>query len=82
MINQAHMEVIERVSSGVVLTSDLGSPKGIRFSGVTDTSATIHWLTSRARVDNYQVTYVPAHGGRYHCYIRNSFTLSCYQCLF
>ncbi|MED6243433.1 hypothetical protein ATANTOWER_020096, partial [Ataeniobius toweri] len=41
----------------------LGSPKGIRFSGVTDTSATIHWLTSRARVDNYQVTYVPAHGG-------------------
>uniref|UniRef100_A0A3P9PID4 Tenascin Cb n=1 Tax=Poecilia reticulata TaxID=8081 RepID=A0A3P9PID4_POERE len=43
--------------------TDLGSPKGIRFSGVTDTSATVHWLTPRARVDNYQVTYMPAHGG-------------------
>ncbi|XP_035803671.2 tenascin isoform X3 [Amphiprion ocellaris] len=41
----------------------LGSPKGIRFSDVTDTSATVHWVTPRARVDSYQVTYVPAHGG-------------------
>uniref|UniRef100_A0A3P8TJE2 Tenascin Cb n=1 Tax=Amphiprion percula TaxID=161767 RepID=A0A3P8TJE2_AMPPE len=43
--------------------TDLGSPKGIRFSDVTDTSATVHWVTPRARVDSYQVTYVPAHGG-------------------
>ncbi|XP_032434088.1 tenascin isoform X3 [Xiphophorus hellerii] len=49
--------------ASVSAATDLGSPKGIRFSGVTDTSATVHWLTPRARVDNYQVTYMPAHGG-------------------
>ncbi|XP_071338013.1 tenascin isoform X1 [Trachinotus anak] len=49
--------VIERVKT------DLGSPKGIRFSDVTDTSATVHWVVPRARVDSYRVTYVPAHGG-------------------
>ncbi|XP_029365742.1 tenascin isoform X2 [Echeneis naucrates] len=43
--------------------TDLGSPKGIRFSDVTDTSATVHWVVPRARVDSYRVTYVPAHGG-------------------
>ncbi|XP_068616944.1 tenascin isoform X2 [Brachionichthys hirsutus] len=41
----------------------LGSPKGIRFSDVTDTSTTVHWSVPRARVDSYRVTYVPAHGG-------------------
>lgn len=44
---------------------DLGSPKGIRFSDVTDTSATVHWVTPRARVDSYRVTYVPVYGGQY-----------------
>uniref|UniRef100_A0A3B4TSK7 Tenascin Cb n=1 Tax=Seriola dumerili TaxID=41447 RepID=A0A3B4TSK7_SERDU len=43
--------------------TDLGSPKGIRFSDVTDTSATVHWVVPRAWVDSYRVTYVPAHGG-------------------
>ncbi|KAM4576738.1 tenascin isoform 2-T3 [Odontesthes bonariensis] len=43
--------------------TDLGSPKGIRFSEVTDTSATVHWVTPKARVDIYRVTYMPAHGG-------------------
>ncbi|KAM9743871.1 tenascin isoform 2-T4 [Menidia menidia] len=43
--------------------TELGSPKGIRFSEVTDTSATVHWVTPKARVDSYRVTYVPAHGG-------------------
>ncbi|KAK5909243.1 hypothetical protein CesoFtcFv8_003191 [Champsocephalus esox] len=43
--------------------TDLGSPKGIRFSDVTDTSATVHWVVPRARVDSYRVTYVPAYGG-------------------
>ncbi|KAM8760587.1 tenascin isoform 1-T3 [Acanthopagrus schlegelii] len=43
--------------------TDLGPPKGIRFSDVTDTSATVHWVVPRARVDSYKVTYVPAHGG-------------------
>uniref|UniRef100_A0A4W4GT41 Tenascin C n=1 Tax=Electrophorus electricus TaxID=8005 RepID=A0A4W4GT41_ELEEL len=41
----------------------LGTPKGIRFSDVTDTSATVHWTVPRARVDSYQVTYVPLQGG-------------------
>ncbi|XP_036000565.1 tenascin isoform X3 [Fundulus heteroclitus] len=57
MLGKRSKSVRERVRT------DLGSPKGIRFSGVTDTSATVHWLTPRARVDNYQVTYMPAHGG-------------------
>nr|XP_023696504.1 tenascin-like [Paramormyrops kingsleyae] len=41
----------------------LGTPKGIRFSDVTDTSATVHWTAPRTRVDRFQVTYVPAQGG-------------------
>ncbi|XP_041855969.1 tenascin isoform X2 [Melanotaenia boesemani] len=51
------------VPATISAPTDLGSPKGIRFSEVTDTSATVHWVTPRARVDSYQVTYVPAHGG-------------------
>ncbi|XP_063752759.1 tenascin isoform X3 [Eleginops maclovinus] len=49
--------------STISAATDLGSPKGIRFSDVTDTSATVHWVVPRARVDSYRVTYVPAHGG-------------------
>ncbi|KAB5528637.1 hypothetical protein PHYPO_G00142540 [Pangasianodon hypophthalmus] len=45
-------------------TTGLGKPKGIRFSDVTDTSATVHWAIPRYRVDSYRVTYVPVHGGR------------------
>lgn len=48
------------------MVPDLGAPKGIRFSDVTDTSATVHWAVPRARVDSHQVTYVPAHGGQCH----------------
>uniref|UniRef100_A0A8C5HNA4 Tenascin-like n=1 Tax=Gouania willdenowi TaxID=441366 RepID=A0A8C5HNA4_GOUWI len=57
--------VLGRHSKSVLesVRTDMGSPKGIRFSDVTDTSATVHWVTPRARVDNYRVTYVPAHGG-------------------
>ncbi|XP_028433781.1 tenascin isoform X3 [Perca flavescens] len=43
--------------------TDVGPPKGFRFSDVTDTSATVHWVVPRAWVDSYRVTYVPAHGG-------------------
>uniref|UniRef100_H3CZ25 Tenascin Cb n=1 Tax=Tetraodon nigroviridis TaxID=99883 RepID=H3CZ25_TETNG len=43
--------------------TDLAPPKGIRFSDVTDTSTTVHWGAPRVRVDSYQITYVPAHGG-------------------
>ncbi|KAL7839873.1 hypothetical protein SRHO_G00265310 [Serrasalmus rhombeus] len=46
-----------------VARTGLGTPKGIRFSGVTDTSATVHWTVPRARVDSYRVSYVPVQGG-------------------
>ncbi|XP_077570662.1 tenascin-like isoform X3 [Stigmatopora nigra] len=54
-----------RTSAATTISAptDLGPPKGIRFSDVTDSSATVHWVMPRARVDNYRVTYVPAHGG-------------------
>uniref|UniRef100_A0AAV2MPN4 Fibronectin type-III domain-containing protein n=1 Tax=Knipowitschia caucasica TaxID=637954 RepID=A0AAV2MPN4_KNICA len=44
-------------------SADLGAPNGLRFSDVTDTSAIVHWVVPRARVDSYRVTYLPAHGG-------------------
>ncbi|XP_034727751.1 tenascin-like isoform X4 [Etheostoma cragini] len=49
--------------STISAPTDVGPPKGFRFSDVTDTSATVHWGVPRARVDSYRVTYVPAHGG-------------------
>ncbi|XP_049620136.1 tenascin isoform X2 [Syngnathus scovelli] len=49
--------------STISAPTDLGPPKDIRFSDVTDSSATVHWAVPRARVDSYRVTYVPAHGG-------------------
>ncbi|KAL2092310.1 hypothetical protein ACEWY4_012108 [Coilia grayii] len=48
--------------SGVAKTG-LGTPQGIHFSDVTDTSATVHWIVPRARVDSYRVSYVPLLGG-------------------
>ncbi|XP_045891660.1 tenascin isoform X2 [Micropterus dolomieu] len=51
------------VPTTISAPTDMGSPKGIRFSDVTDTSSTVHWVVPRARVDSYRVTYVPAHGG-------------------
>ncbi|XP_040899026.1 tenascin isoform X1 [Toxotes jaculatrix] len=57
--------ILGRRSKSVIegVRTDLGAPKGIRFSDVTDTSATVHWAVPRARVDSHRVTYVPAHGG-------------------
>ncbi|XP_026102448.1 tenascin-like isoform X2 [Carassius auratus] len=46
-----------------VARTGLGTPKGIRFSDVTDTSAAVHWILPRNRVDSYRVTYVPIQGG-------------------
>ncbi|XP_039515416.1 tenascin isoform X2 [Pimephales promelas] len=46
-----------------VAQTGLGTPKGIRFSDVTDTSATVHWTMPRTHVDSYRVTYVPVQGG-------------------
>ncbi|XP_064827698.1 tenascin isoform X2 [Oncorhynchus masou masou] len=50
-------------SISVVAKTGLGTPTGIRFSEVTDTSATVHWAIPRARVDSYRITYVAAQGG-------------------
>uniref|UniRef100_A0A8D0B3W2 Tenascin Cb n=1 Tax=Sander lucioperca TaxID=283035 RepID=A0A8D0B3W2_SANLU len=58
--------ILGRSSKSVMewVRTDVGPPKGFRFSDVTDTSATVHWVVPRARVDSYRVTYVPAHGGQ------------------
>ncbi|XP_039630764.1 tenascin-like isoform X2 [Polypterus senegalus] len=49
--------------ASITATTGLGSPKGLRFSDVTDTTIMVHWIIPRARVDSYRVTYVPAEGG-------------------
>uniref|UniRef100_A0A8C7GAS7 Tenascin Ca n=1 Tax=Oncorhynchus kisutch TaxID=8019 RepID=A0A8C7GAS7_ONCKI len=46
-----------------VVTTGLGAPRGIRFSEVTESSAIVHWIMPRARVDNYRIIYVPLQGG-------------------
>ncbi|XP_023813849.1 tenascin-like isoform X3 [Oryzias latipes] len=57
VLGKRSQSVMERVRT------ELGPPKAIHFSEVTDTSATVHWMTVGAQVDSYLVTYVPAHGG-------------------
>lgn len=42
----------------------LSTPRGLRFSHVTGSSAVVHWSTPRSPVDNYRITYVPSEGGR------------------
>ncbi|KAK3514893.1 hypothetical protein QTP70_033821, partial [Hemibagrus guttatus] len=42
-------------------TTGLGQPKGIHFSDITDTSATVHWTVPHYHIDNYRVTYTPIH---------------------
>ena len=63
-LNFVFLCVLPLSAVSVPRVPDLGPPKGIRFSDVTDTSATVHWVIPRARVDSYKVTYVPAHGGK------------------
>uniref|UniRef100_A0A674F1M5 Tenascin Ca n=1 Tax=Salmo trutta TaxID=8032 RepID=A0A674F1M5_SALTR len=48
--------------TGVARTG-LGAPRGIRFSEVTESSAIVHWIMPRARVDSYRIIYVPLQGG-------------------
>uniref|UniRef100_A0A4W5LBR8 Tenascin Ca n=1 Tax=Hucho hucho TaxID=62062 RepID=A0A4W5LBR8_9TELE len=45
------------------VTTGLGAPRGIRFSEVTESSAKVHWIMPRARVDSYRIIYVPLQGG-------------------
>ncbi|XP_031665288.1 tenascin-like isoform X2 [Oncorhynchus kisutch] len=44
-------------------STGLGTPRGIRFSEVTESSAIVHWTMPRARVDSYRIVYVPLQGG-------------------
>ncbi|XP_063792986.1 tenascin isoform X4 [Pseudophryne corroboree] len=41
----------------------LGSPEGLSFSDITETSAKVIWLAPRIRVNKFLITYVPATGG-------------------
>ncbi|XP_063792983.1 tenascin isoform X1 [Pseudophryne corroboree] len=44
-------------------TTALGSPEGLSFSDITETSAKVIWLAPRIRVNKFLITYVPATGG-------------------
>ncbi|XP_054613201.1 tenascin-like isoform X4 [Dunckerocampus dactyliophorus] len=46
-----------------VAQTGLMTPKGLRFSDVTDSSTVVHWSMPQSAVDNYRITYVPLEGG-------------------
>uniref|UniRef100_A0AAY4EAS0 Zmp:0000000846 n=1 Tax=Denticeps clupeoides TaxID=299321 RepID=A0AAY4EAS0_9TELE len=46
-----------------VARTGLGTPRGIRFSEITDTSGRVHWTIPHAKVDTYRVTYRPLQEG-------------------
>uniref|UniRef100_A0A8C7Z313 Tenascin C n=1 Tax=Oryzias sinensis TaxID=183150 RepID=A0A8C7Z313_9TELE len=46
-----------------VAVTGLSSPRGLRFSDVTDSTAVVHWSTLGSLVDNYRITYTPFGGG-------------------
>ncbi|XP_010014720.1 PREDICTED: tenascin [Nestor notabilis] len=46
-----------------VVTTAVGSPKGISFSDITENSATVSWTPPRTRVESYRISYVPVTGG-------------------
>ncbi|XP_043914551.1 tenascin isoform X7 [Protopterus annectens] len=41
----------------------VGSPKGLVFSGITDSSVTASWTPPKIQVNSYRVIYVPRRGG-------------------
>ncbi|KAF6736264.1 Tenascin [Oryzias melastigma] len=47
----------------VVAQTGLSSPRGLRFSDVTDSTAVVHWSTLGSLVDSYRITYMPFGGG-------------------
>ncbi|TRY94045.1 hypothetical protein DNTS_011953 [Danionella cerebrum] len=59
----AHRGRMMSVPATLSASTGLGTPKGIRFSDVTDKSAVVHWTLPRTRVDSYRVIYVAMHGG-------------------
>ncbi|XP_077593148.1 tenascin-like [Stigmatopora nigra] len=54
-----------KMSSPVTLaaTTGLTTPKGLRFSDITDSTAVVRWSTPQSAVDNYHITYMPFEGG-------------------
>uniref|UniRef100_A0A3B3DML2 Tenascin C n=2 Tax=Oryzias melastigma TaxID=30732 RepID=A0A3B3DML2_ORYME len=44
-------------------STGLSSPRGLRFSDVTDSTAVVHWSTLGSLVDSYRITYMPFGGG-------------------
>ncbi|XP_072228122.1 tenascin-like [Leuresthes tenuis] len=46
-----------------VAHTGLSTPRGLRFSEVTDSTAIVHWSMPRSPVDNYRITYMPFEGG-------------------
>ncbi|NXI42147.1 TENA protein, partial [Galbula dea] len=46
-----------------VATTVVGAPKGISFSDITESAATVSWTPPRTRVDSYRISYVPVTGG-------------------
>ncbi|XP_023816279.1 tenascin isoform X9 [Oryzias latipes] len=46
-------------------STGLSSPRGLRFSDVTDSTAVVHWSTLGSLVDNYRITYTPFGGGQF-----------------
>ncbi|XP_041094569.1 tenascin-like isoform X3 [Polyodon spathula] len=46
-----------------VARTGLGAPSGVRFSDVTETTVTVHWILPPVRVDSYRISYIPADGG-------------------
>ncbi|XP_041094570.1 tenascin-like isoform X4 [Polyodon spathula] len=47
----------------VTVSTGLGAPSGVRFSDVTETTVTVHWILPPVRVDSYRISYIPADGG-------------------
>lgn len=56
---------LDWISQGItgVVQTGLGTPHGLHFSEVTDSSAIVHWSMPQSSVDNYRITYVPFEGG-------------------
>ncbi|XP_058861391.1 tenascin-like isoform X6 [Acipenser ruthenus] len=49
--------------AATTVSTGLGAPSGVRFSDVTESTVTVHWILPPARVDSYRISYVPADGG-------------------
>ncbi|XP_078406452.1 tenascin isoform X3 [Cetorhinus maximus] len=46
-----------------VAVTELGSPKGLQFADVTDTTVAVWWNRPRTYITNFKIIYVPADGG-------------------